>query len=118
MRTIHEVIEVHSPYLLAYRHIAEVDKIDQLSLLLSANQQFRVGKDKQRYNMPHHDKVAVVFARKDGIPQMEHEIVVYSRDQPLQHLSYMSANCDSIIYPILRISTWGSRLALWSHTCQ
>ena len=63
--------------------------------------QIRVGKDRRGYNIPHHDEVAVVFVGKDGAPPMERAIVVYPRDQPLLHVSYMSANCVPMIYPIL-----------------
>ena len=92
MRTIHNVMEVHSPYLLAYRHMAEVERIESAKSIAecqSITMQFRVGKDRRRYNTPHHDEVAVVFVGKDGAPPMERDIIVYPRDQPLQHISYM-----------------------------
>ena len=63
--------------------------------------QFRIGKDRQKYNMPHHDEVAVVFVGEDGAPPMDRDIIVYPKNQPLQHISYMSANRDQMIYPLL-----------------
>ena len=47
MRTIHNVMEVHSPYLLAYRHMAEAERIESaksISECQSIIMQFRVGR--------------------------------------------------------------------------
>ena len=71
MRTIHNVMEVRSPYLLAYRHMAEIVRIESAKSIAecrSITMQLRIGKDRRRYSTPHHDEVAVVFVGNDGAP--------------------------------------------------
>ena len=62
---------------------------------------FKCGKDQHRYNQPYHGEIAVVFIGDDGAPPLDQDIIVYLRDEPLHHTSFMSANCDPITYPIL-----------------
>ena len=93
-------------YLLAYRNMADVEKSELSMTVINECQQstitmqFRIGKDRRRYNMQHHDEVAVVFVGDDGAPPMD-RYIIYPRNQPLQRISYMSANCDPMIYPLL-----------------
>ena len=74
MHAIQDVIENYSPYLLAYRHMAEVEKSEiskadnQECQQSTITMQFRISRDLQRYNIPHHDEVAVVFVGEDGAP--------------------------------------------------
>jgi len=51
--------------------------------------------------MLHHDEVPMVFVGDDGAPPIHRDIVVYPRDHPLQQISFISANCDPMIYPLL-----------------
>jgi len=51
--------------------------------------------------MPHHDEVVLVFVGEDGALPLAHDIIVYPRARPLQQISYMSANYDPMIYPLL-----------------
>ena len=48
--------------------------------------QFRIGRDRRRYNMPHHDEVAVLFVGEDGAPLLAHDITVYPKDRLLQQI--------------------------------
>ena len=98
-------MEVCSPYIKAYRHMADIEKYEVTKdnrmgecRIPSIQLHFRTGNDRQRYNVPHHDEVAMIFVGDDGVPPI-HRDVVYPRDCPLQQISYMSANCDPMIYP-------------------
>ena len=62
---------------------------------------FKRGPDRRRYNEPTHDEVAAVFVGEDGAPPVERDIIVYPRDRPPQHISYMSCNLDPMCYPLL-----------------
>ena len=42
-----------------------------------------------------------MFVGDDGAPPVLNDIVIYPRDRPLSNLSYMSANCDPMVYPLL-----------------
>ena len=54
---------------------------------------FKRGNDQRRYNEPRHE-VAAIFVENEGAPPFKRGIIVYSKDVPIQTISYMSANCD------------------------
>ena len=109
MELLQKVMDVHSPYVAAYRHISDEVEKDELEKSTSTGVQprpikmyFKAGKDQCRYNTATHDEVAAVFVGENGAPPISRDIIVYSRDHPLQQISSMSANCDPtcMIYPL------------------
>ena len=108
MRSIQQVMEECSPYIKAYRHMADIEKYEMTKSnrigecrIPSIQLHFRTGNDRRRYNVPHHDEIAMIFVGDDGAPPIHRDVVVYPRDRPLHKISYMSANCDPMIYPLL-----------------
>ena len=61
----------------------------------------QMGPDHRHCNAPHHEEVAVVFTGENGEPPQHRDIIVYPKDQPSRHISYMSANCDPMVYPLI-----------------
>ena len=45
----------------------------------------------RRYNLPHHEKVAVVFVVQDGVPPVPKDVVIYPRDRPLQTITVLNS---------------------------
>ena len=61
----------------------------------------------QRSAQPHYDEVPVVFVGNDGAPPLDRDIIVYPRNEPLQNISFISANCNPMTYPVLfQEETW------------
>ena len=40
-----------------------------------------------------------MFTGENGELPQHRDIIVYPKDQPLRHISYMLANCDPMVYP-------------------
>ena len=55
----------------------------------------------RRYNLPHHEKVAVVFVVQDGVSPVPKDVVIYPRDRLLQTILALSCNMDPMCYPLL-----------------
>ncbi|XP_065642497.1 uncharacterized protein LOC136074124 [Hydra vulgaris] len=55
------------------------------------------GHDRRRYNLPSHNEVAVVFVGEDAVPPASREVVVYPRGHPLNIISSMSVNLNSML---------------------
>ena len=90
MELLQKVMDVHSPYVAAYRHMYDIEK-DELEKSTSTGVQprpikmyFKAGKDQRRYNTPTLDEVAAVFVGENGAPPISRDIIVYPRDHPLQ----------------------------------
>ena len=62
---------------------------------------FKCGNDQRRCNEPQHDEVAAIFVGHQGAPPFKRDIIVYPKDAPTQLISYMSANCDPMCYPLI-----------------
>nr|XP_047141262.1 uncharacterized protein LOC124816209 [Hydra vulgaris] len=60
----------------------------------------RVGGNRRRYNLPLHDKVAVVFVGENGALPTSREVVIYPKVRLLKIVSSVSANLDPMIYPL------------------
>ena len=96
-----------NPYAAAYRHMYQVEQeLVQTSNvpgepLPTVTMVIKRGADQRRYNNPQLDEVAAVFVGPDGAPPVQKDIVVYPKDRPLCNLSYMSANLDPMVYPLL-----------------
>ncbi|XP_057294730.1 uncharacterized protein LOC130623277 [Hydractinia symbiolongicarpus] len=60
----------------------------------------RVGSDRRRYNLPHHDEVAAIFVGQDGAPPGNRDIITYPRGGNLQNISTLSANLEPMVYPL------------------
>ena len=104
MRLIQKAMETISPYAAAYRHMYEVEQeqIRQFGVQTNSIKMiFKRGNDQRRYNKPHHDEVAAVFVGDEGAPPCQRDITVYPKDTPCQIISYMSANCDPMCYPLI-----------------
>ncbi|XP_057297097.1 uncharacterized protein LOC130625993 [Hydractinia symbiolongicarpus] len=106
MRTVQDVIDRVSPFAAAYRYMAEVEA-EELNQAAAQNRApsrvrmyMRVGNDRKRYNLPHHDEVAAVFVGQDGAPPGNRDVVIYPRGGDLQNISTMSANLDPMVYPL------------------
>ena len=96
-----------SPYAAAYRHMVKVEE-EQVQIAAANNMStprvamfMKQGQDQRRYNEPRHDEVAVVFVGSDGAPPAGRDIVVYPKEEEPCMISYMSANCDPMVYPLL-----------------
>lgn len=90
-----------SPYAAAYKHMHQVveehrDEPNQQVTMVIVR-----GRDQRRYNEPRHDEVAAIFVGDDGAPPQERDIVIHPRNRPPEQISYMSANCDPMTYPLL-----------------
>ncbi|XP_057299673.1 uncharacterized protein LOC130630262 [Hydractinia symbiolongicarpus] len=106
MRTVQDVMDRVSPFAAAYRYMAEVEA-EELNQAAAQNRApsevrmyMRVGNDRKRYNLPHHDEVAAVFVGQDGAPPGNRDVVIYPRGGDLQNISTMSANLDPMVYPL------------------
>ena len=60
-----------------------------------------MGPDHHHCNATHHEEVAVVFTGENGEPPQHRDMIVYPKDQLLRHISYMLANCDPMVYPLV-----------------
>ena len=45
--------------------------------------------------------MAAVFVGDEGAPPMERDIIIYPKDTPCKRISYMSANCHPMSYPLM-----------------
>ena len=104
IREVQKVMEKESPYAAAYRHMYEVEQEEIKQFGEQANtikMIFKHGNDQRRYNEPRHDEVAAIFVGDEGAPPFKRDIIVYPKDAPTQLISYMSANCDPMCYPLI-----------------
>jgi len=107
MGIIQGVLETNNTYAVEYKHMHEIEREAAGSAdisgtpLATVRMVIKRGHDQRRYNEPRHDEVAAVFVGDDGAPPVLNDIVIYPRDRPLSNLSYMSANCDPMVYPLL-----------------
>ncbi len=108
MRELQRIMNTVSRYAAAYKHMFQVEQEQQSSEsnreaneANSVQMFFKRGSDKRRYNETRHDEVAAIFVGTDGASPFERDIVVYPRDARRTLISYMSANCDPMVYPIL-----------------
>ena len=104
MQMIQQIMDTVSPYAAAYKHMYQVEQeqIRRFGIHAKAVKMIiKRGHDQRRYNAPRHDEVAAVFVGDDGAPPFERDITVYPRDEPCKIISYMSANCDPMTYPLL-----------------
>ena len=107
MTTIQNVIEEVNPFAAAYKNMYEIEQAECHRANAADIQPspvtmfFRRGKDQRRYNEPRHDEVAAVFVGEEGAPPFQRDIVVYPHNRPHYLISYMSANCDPMVYPLL-----------------
>ncbi|XP_057310672.1 uncharacterized protein LOC130648633 [Hydractinia symbiolongicarpus] len=106
MQTVQDVMDRVSPFAAAYRYMAEVEA-EELNQAAAQNRgpsevrmYLRVGNDRRRYNLPHHDEVAAVFVGQDGAPPGNRDVVIYPRGGDLQNISTMSANLEPMVYPL------------------
>ena len=103
---VQEVMNEVNPYAHAYQHMFEVERQENLRAEAAGivpnpvTMIFREGGDKRRYNAPS-DEIAAVFIGDHGAPPGNHDIVVYPKNRPLRHISYMNKHCDPMIYPLL-----------------
>ena len=107
METIQGVLNRDSPYAAAYRNMAEVEAEEQSRAVLenrppsNVTMTLKEGADRRRYNAPLHEEVAAIFVGNDGAPPHARDIVIYPHNQPLRHISYISANIDPMLYPLI-----------------
>ena len=108
MLMIHHVMEKYSSYLRAYKHMAEVEKHELIAIYITINTNaFQTWQRSAQVQSATFDKVPVVFVGDDGALPLDRDIIVYPRNKPLQNISFMSANCDSMTYPVLfQEETW------------
>ncbi|XP_065679039.1 uncharacterized protein LOC136093741 [Hydra vulgaris] len=75
MFQLQTIITEQSPFALAFKNMADVEDEEIRQAALEGRSAFVVkmslleGGDRRRYNLPSHDKVAVVFVGEDGAPQ-------------------------------------------------
>ena len=107
MQSVLRVMEDHSPYVHAYKHMHVVEQEEEDRANCEGREprqvtlHFKRGPDRKRYNEPTHDEVAAVFVGEDGAPPLQRDIIVYPRDRPPQRISYMSCNLDPMCYSLL-----------------
>ena len=92
LKSVQQVMEAYSPYK-AYRHMVDIEKYELTKAnsmggcrIPSIQLHYRTGNDRRRYNVPHHDEVAMIFVGDDGAPPIHSDVVVYSRDHSLQQI--------------------------------
>ena len=105
MQSLLTSIEDASPYVCAYRCMAEVE----LEETLHAEEQgcqpkpvtmfFKRGHDQRRYNSPVQDEIAVVFVGEDGaLPGFTNrDVVVHPRGRACERILILNANCDPMV---------------------
>ncbi|XP_057310674.1 uncharacterized protein LOC130648635 [Hydractinia symbiolongicarpus] len=93
MQTVQDVMDRVSPFAAAYRYMAEVEA-EELNQAAAQNRApsevrmyMRVGNDRKRYNLPHHDEVAAVFVGQDGAPPGNRDVVIYPRGAAREYFS-------------------------------
>ena len=109
MEIVQSVMLNLSPYAMAFKHMHEVEEEEnrcaQIENRPSSEVVMRLlrGKDRRRYNLPHHSEVAAIFVGNNGAPpnSLQRDIVVYPRNRPLHNVSILSPNLDPMIYPLL-----------------
>ncbi|XP_057297374.1 uncharacterized protein LOC130627535 isoform X2 [Hydractinia symbiolongicarpus] len=106
MQTVQDVMNSVSPFAAAYRYMAEVEA-DEIAQAAAENRVpsevrmcMRVGSDRRRYNLPHHDEAAAIFVGQDGAPPGNRDIITYPRGGNLQNISTLSANLEPMVYPL------------------
>ncbi|XP_057290909.1 uncharacterized protein LOC130613606 [Hydractinia symbiolongicarpus] len=106
MQTVQDIMNRVSPFAAAYRYMAEVEA-DEIAQAAAENRVpsevrmcMRVGSDRRRYNLPHHDEVAAVFVGQDGAPPGNRDIVTYPRAGNLRNIFTVSANLEPMVYPL------------------
>ncbi|XP_057310044.1 uncharacterized protein LOC130648041 [Hydractinia symbiolongicarpus] len=106
MQTVQDVMNSVSRFTAAYRYMTEVEagEIARAAAKNSVSSEvgmcMRVGSDRRRYNLPHHEEVAAVFVDQDGAPPGDRYIVTYPRERNLQNISASSANLEPMVYPL------------------
>ena len=60
MQTIQDVMSRNNPYALAFNHMSEVEE-EEHRQPSEVRMYMRVGGERRRYNMPHHEEVAAFF---------------------------------------------------------
>ncbi|XP_065679048.1 uncharacterized protein LOC124814923 [Hydra vulgaris] len=107
MFQLQTLIMEQSPFAIAFKNMAEVEDEEIRKAAIESRSASVVkmslleGGDRRRYNLPSHDEVEVVFVGKDGAPPTSKEIAIYPRGHPLKIVLSMSANMDSMVYPLL-----------------
>ena len=96
-------MEKISPYAAAYKHMYQVEQeqMRYFGAIKTVKMIFKRGSDQRRYNEPRHDEVAAIFVGDEGAPPLKRDIIVYPKDAPCETISYMSANCDPMTYPMI-----------------
>ena len=106
MKLIQKVMEEHSSFVAAYKHMYEVEKEENLRAAeenrapTTVQMVIKRGPDRRRYNEPTHDEVAAIFVGNDGAPPANRDFIVYPKGKPCTRIKDISANCDPMVYPI------------------
>ena len=104
MNQIQNVLNKHSPYAAAYRHMHQVEQAQAQESHTeppTVKLTFKHGKDQWRYNLPSVDEVCAFFVGDDGMPPAQRDFVVYPQYRPVQNIHYLSATIDHMMYPLL-----------------
>jgi hypothetical protein len=106
MQTVHNVMMQHNPFAKSFANMKQVEEQEienahaQNIPIPEIKMIFKAGSDERRFNEPVHDEVAAVFVGPNGEPPSNHDIVVYPRGRPLQHISHLNRNLDPMLYPL------------------
>jgi hypothetical protein len=99
LSSLHTLLANHSPYALAFQQMGSIER-DQGSDTQTVTMTFKRGPDQRRYNEPKFDEVAAIFVGQDGAPPTP-DLFVHPNNQAPRRISYMSPNCDPMLYPML-----------------
>ncbi|XP_046751332.1 uncharacterized protein LOC124414431 [Diprion similis] len=109
LSVLDNVIRRVNPYAKAFNMMYEVEENDKL--LANATdcpaREVRMWLkkdetvDKNRFNIPTCNEVAVVFVAEDGDPPLQRDICVYSKSEDPISISSMSQHVDPMTYPLI-----------------
>ena len=106
MEVISSVLDAINPYAHLYKSMAQKYN-EERDLAASAGREpsevrlfLRTGPDRRRYNLPDHDEVGVIFVGDEGAPSKPPDIVVYTKQDQLRHVSMLSPNSDPLSFPL------------------
>ena len=90
MQLIQNIMDEESPYIRAYRYMADIEREENIRVVTENCQPsevrmyMRTGRNRRRYNVPTHDEVAAIFVGDNGAPPAQRDIVFYPGNHPLQ----------------------------------